>query len=74
VNPALSIAVGLLVIVLITAATAYFVAQEFAYISVNRSRLAARARAGDRAAAQSLAITQRTSFMLSAGRSVRSSA
>jgi CBS domain containing-hemolysin-like protein len=65
VNPALSIAVGLLVIVLITAATAYFVAQEFAYISVNRSRLAARARAGDRAAAQSLAITQRTSFMLS---------
>jgi CBS domain containing-hemolysin-like protein len=65
VNPALSIAVGLIVIVLITAATAYFVAQEFAYISVNRSRLAARARAGDRAAAQSLAITQRTSFMLS---------
>ncbi|MGC5627408.1 hemolysin family protein [Georgenia sp. Z1344] len=61
----MSIAVGVLVIVLITAATAYFVAQEFAYISVDRSRLAARAAAGDRTAARSLAITRRTSFMLS---------
>ena len=35
----LSLLLGLLVILAITAATAYFVAQEFAYMTVDRSRL-----------------------------------
>jgi CBS domain containing-hemolysin-like protein len=36
-----SIGLGVAVVVLITAFTAYFVAQEFAYTAVNRSRLTA---------------------------------
>ncbi|CAM3469905.1 hemolysin family protein [Isoptericola cucumis] len=62
---ALTLLLGLLVIGVITAATAYFVAQEFAYMTVDRSRLAARAEAGDAAAGRALAVTRRTSFMLS---------
>lgn len=62
---ALSLLVGLLVILAITAATGYFVAQEFAYMAVDRSRLAARAEAGDASARRALAVTRRTSFMLS---------
>ncbi|BAW08076.1 hypothetical protein NSK11_contig00185-0006 [Nocardia seriolae] len=61
----LSIALGVLVVLLITALTGYFVAQEFAYMAVNRSRLKVRADAGDPAAARALAVTRRTSFMLS---------
>lgn len=61
----LSLLVGVLVVLIITAATAYFVAQEFAYMSVDRSRLKAAAAAGDAGAARALAITRRTSFMLS---------
>ncbi|MGC2941014.1 MULTISPECIES: hemolysin family protein [unclassified Brevibacterium] len=61
----LSLLIGLLVILLITVATGYFVAQEFAYMAVDRSRLAARSAAGDRSADRALAITRRTSFMLS---------
>jgi len=61
----LSLLVGLLVVVLITVATGYFVAQEFAYMAVDRSRLGARAAAGDRSADRALSITRRTSFMLS---------
>lgn len=61
----MSIGFGVLVILLITALTGYFVAQEFAYMSVDRSRLKARAEAGDRGAARALAVTRRTSFMLS---------
>ena len=57
--------VGVLVIVLITAVTGYFVAQEFAYMAVDRSRLNARAAAGDTGAKRALAVTRRTSFMLS---------
>jgi magnesium and cobalt exporter, CNNM family len=60
-----NIGLGVLVVVLITAFTAYFVAQEFAYTTVNRSGLTARAEAGDSAAARALDITRRTSFMLS---------
>ena len=56
---------GLAIVALITVATAYFVAQEFAFMAVDRSRLAARAAAGDAAASRALAITKRTSFMLS---------
>ena len=62
---ALSIALGIVVVVAITALTGYFVAQEFAYMAVDRSRLTVRAEAGDAAAARALAITRRTSFMLS---------
>ena len=61
----LSLLLGLLVVLAITAATGYFVAQEFAYMAVDRSALRARAEAGDAAAARALKVTQRTSFMLS---------
>ncbi|MEW1982581.1 hemolysin family protein [Citricoccus sp. NPDC079358] len=56
---------GLVVIGLIIAANGYFVAQEFAYMSVDRVRLQAQAKAGDAAAERALKITRRTSFMLS---------
>lgn len=61
----LTLLLGVVVILAIIAANGYFVAQEFAYMSVDRSRLAARAEAGDRAAARALKVTRRTSFMLS---------
>ena len=61
----LSLLLGVLVVLAITAATGYFVAQEFAYMAVDRSRLNARAAAGDPAAKRALAVTRRTSFMLS---------
>ncbi|MBU2669426.1 hemolysin family protein [Actinoplanes bogorensis] len=61
----MSLLLGLLVVLAITAATGYFVAQEFAYMAVDRSRLAARAADGDSAAGRALAVTRRTSFMLS---------
>jgi CBS domain containing-hemolysin-like protein len=56
---------GILVILVIIAANGYFVAQEFAYMSVDRVKLAARAEAGDAAAERALKVTRRTSFMLS---------
>lgn len=56
---------GLLVVALITVATGYFVAQEFAYMAVDRSRLKALAEGGDSRAKRALAVTRRTSFMLS---------
>ncbi|TKG72255.1 hemolysin family protein [Prauserella endophytica] len=59
------ILLGMLVVLLLTAATGYFVAQEFAYMAVDRSRLKARAADGDTGAARALTITRRTSFMLS---------
>ncbi|UAL31093.1 hemolysin family protein [Nocardioides rotundus] len=65
VTATLLLLLGLLVIFAIIAANGYFVAQEFAYMSVDRSRLGARAEAGDPAAKSALAITRRTSFMLS---------
>lgn len=57
--------VGILVTLAIIAANGYFVAQEFAYMSVDRNRLSAQAAAGDAAAARALVVTKRTSFMLS---------
>ena len=60
-----NIGLGVLVVVLITALTAYFVAQEFAYTTVSRAGLTAHAEAGDTAAARALDVTRRTSFMLS---------
>src|SRR4051794_22856798 len=61
----LSLLLGVLVVLAITVVTGYFVAQEFAYMAVDRSALAARAQAGDTAAQRALAVTRRTSFMLS---------
>jgi CBS domain containing-hemolysin-like protein len=65
VTTVLFLLLGVLVVLLITALTGYFVAQEFAYMAVDRSRLKARAEAGDPAAKRALEITRRTSFMLS---------
>ena len=61
----LMLLLGILVILAIIAANGYFVAQEFAYMSVDRAQLAAEAEEGDEAAAQALKVTRRTSFMLS---------
>ena len=61
----LEILLGILVVLLITALTGYFVAQEFGYMAVDRSRLKARAADGDVGARRALDITRRTSFMLS---------
>ena len=59
------IAIGLALIVALTVATAYFVAAEFAYVAVDRSKLRRAADSGDRAAARAAGITGRLSFMLS---------
>lgn len=56
---------GLLAIVALTVATGYFVAQEFAYMAVDRGRLRQMAEDGDRAAERAYRVTQRLSFMLS---------
>lgn len=56
---------GILLILVIIALNGYFVAQEFAYMAVDRTKLAARAAEGDVAAKRALAVTKRTSFMLS---------
>src|SRR5690606_573718 len=64
-NVGVTILLGVLVVFLITAVTGYFVAQEFGFVAVDRSRLKARAAAGDTQARRVLAITARTSFMLS---------
>ena len=56
---------GVVAIGLVIAANGYFVAQEFAYMSVDRTELRARAEDGDPRAARALKITDRTSFMLS---------
>jgi CBS domain containing-hemolysin-like protein len=61
----LMLLLGIIVILAIIAANGYFVAQEFAYMSVDRTRLAARAEAGDVSAERALKVTRRTSFMLS---------
>lgn len=56
---------GILLILFIIALNGYFVAQEFAYMAVDRTKLAARAAQGDVSAKRALDVTQRTSFMLS---------
>jgi len=61
----LTLLLGILVILAIIAANGYFVAQEFAYMSVDRRTLSAQADAGDKSASRALAVTRRTSFMLS---------
>lgn len=64
-DPILGLLAGFAVVVLITAATGYFVAQEFSYMAVDRSVLKARADTGDAGAQRALKVTKRTSFMLS---------
>ncbi|MFG2102345.1 hemolysin family protein [Micromonospora echinaurantiaca] len=59
------IVVGLLLIIVLTAATGYFVAQEFGYVAVDRGKLKQLADSGDQAAARALEVTGRLSFMLS---------
>jgi CBS domain containing-hemolysin-like protein len=59
------ILIGLVLIVVLTAATGYFVAQEFAYVAVDRAKLRQSADAGDVAADRALQVTGRLSFMLS---------
>ncbi|MFC7614786.1 hemolysin family protein [Actinokineospora soli] len=59
------ILVGFATILLLTAATGYFVAQEFAYVAVDRNRLRSAAENGDKAAERAYRVTERLSFMLS---------
>ncbi|WP_435827179.1 hemolysin family protein [Nonomuraea dietziae] len=56
---------GILALFLLTAATGYFVAQEFAFVAVDRGNLREQAHAGDAAAERALRVTSRLSFMLS---------
>lgn len=59
------IATGAVLIVVLTAATSFFVAQEFAYVAVDRARLRTLADDGDAAAGRALRVTRRLSFVLS---------
>jgi CBS domain containing-hemolysin-like protein len=59
------ILVGLLLVILVTAVTGYFVAQEFGYVAVDRGRLRQQAERGDKAAERALKVTERLSFVLS---------
>ncbi len=65
IEPLLTLLLGVVLILAIIAANGYFVAQEFAFMSVDRTKLAARAAEGDAAAARALRVTKRTTFMLS---------
>lgn len=56
---------GVGAVLAISVGTGYFVAQEFSYMAVDRSRLAARAEEGEPRARRALGVTRRTSFMLS---------
>ncbi|MFI5709738.1 hemolysin family protein [Kribbella sp. NPDC051620] len=59
------IVIGLVLILALTAATGYFVAQEFSYVAVDRNRLQSLADGGNAAAARALKVTSRLSFVLS---------
>ena len=61
----LMILAGFVVIGIIIVANAYFVAQEFSFMSVDRTQLRSMAAEGDKSAQRALDITKRTSFMLS---------
>jgi CBS domain containing-hemolysin-like protein len=56
---------GLLAVIVLTAGTGYFVAQEFAYVAADRLALQSEADAGDKRAARALKVQERLSFMLS---------
>ena len=57
---------GIVLILALTAATGYFVAQEFAYVAVDRNALRQLAAEGDAPAARALRVTSQLSFTLSA--------
>lgn len=59
------IVIGLLLVLLVTAVTGYFVAQEFGFVAADRGRLRRDAAQGDKAAARALKVTERLSFVLS---------
>ncbi|GAA4238750.1 hemolysin family protein [Actinomadura meridiana] len=61
----LSAALGVLAVILLTAATGYFVAQEFAYVAADRATLEQAADRGDTSARRALKVIGRVSFMLS---------
>ncbi len=56
---------GLLLVLVVTAVTGYFVAQEFGYVAADRGRLRRDAEQGDQAAVRALKVTERLSFVLS---------
>ncbi|WP_279340360.1 hemolysin family protein [Sphaerisporangium perillae] len=56
---------GLPAVLLLTLATGFFVAQEFAYIAADRATLRQQAASGDAAAGRAVEVTGRLSFMLS---------
>jgi CBS domain containing-hemolysin-like protein len=56
---------GLLAVLVLTAGTGYFVAQEFAFVAADRLSLSTQAAAGDRRAARAMKVQERLSFMLS---------
>ncbi|GAA1267477.1 membrane protein [Planotetraspora silvatica] len=58
-------AAGLLAVLILTFATGYFVAQEFAFVAADRGTLRDQAASGDVAAQRALEVTGRLSFMLS---------
>ncbi|HEU4954290.1 MAG TPA: hemolysin family protein [Gemmatimonadales bacterium] len=61
----MSMTLGLLAVLLLTAATGYFVAQEFAFVTADRLALEQQAASGDRGAARAVRVMERLSFMLS---------
>lgn len=61
----MSVALGLLAVFVLTLATGYFVAQEFAYVSADRLVLSQQAAEGDKKAAKAVRVMERLSFMLS---------
>ena len=61
----LSAALGLLAVIVLTAATGYFVAQEFAYVAADRASLEQAAARGDASARRAVKVIGRLSFMLS---------
>ena len=65
-STALGIGLGIVLILALTAATGYFVAQEFAYVAVDRNALRQLADDGDAAAQRALSVTSQLSFTLSA--------
>ncbi len=59
------ILVGFLIVIAVTVATGYFVAQEFSYVAVDRGCLRQQADEGDKSAGRALRVTERLSFVLS---------
>ncbi|MEO3856434.1 hemolysin family protein [Acrocarpospora sp. B8E8] len=61
----MSVALGLLAVFVLTLATGYFVAQEFAFVTADRLALSQQAAGGDKKAAKAIKVMERLSFMLS---------